>query len=133
MNIDHIKELCSSMNEQGFQELELEINNIGKLKLVLEDSPSDYNKEAKLEHDTEEEVFPSTQIEIRSDKIGSFSFANKQIKTGDPIKKDEVIGIVDGISFKEKIKCSVDGLISSINIAEGEVVDYGRLLFIIDI
>ena len=134
MDINQIKRLHSSMVEHGFSNLKLEISKDSKLELVIDNYSIPSNNQELKNFDSEEiEEFPSTQIEIRSDKVGTFSFLNKNIKCGDNIKKGEMIGIVDGISFKEQVKCSVNGTISLINISEGEIVDYGRLLFVVDI
>lgn len=134
MDINQIKKLHSSMVEHGFNNLKLELAKDSKLELVIDSSYPAFKTKEKTTSDSKTiDEFPSTQIEIRSDKVGTFSFLNKSINPGDEIKKGEIIGIVDGISFKEQIKCSIDGTISLVNISEGEIVDYGRLLFVIDI
>ena len=134
MNIKQIKDLHASMAMHGYSELNLELKGQSNLKLVIDESLTPAMQiETVQSQDDKIAEFPTTQIEIRSDKVGTFSFKDREIKLNDEIKKGEIIGIVDGISFKEIIKCSVNGVVTSVNIAEGEVVDYGRLLFVVDI
>lgn len=134
MNIKQIKELHAAMTVHGYTELNLELKGQSSVKLVLDNSCAPIvNTKSQVKDECSSDAFVSTQIEVRSDKVGTFTFKDQEVKCGDKISKGEIIGVVDGISFKEAIKCSVDGVISSVNITEGAVVDYGRLLFIVDI
>ncbi len=129
MEVKHIRKLYEAMEANGYSSLELELGKSDSLKLVLDQSMPVVDDFAI---EDQEDEFTATQIEIRSDKVGVFSFA-KEIKPGDLIKKGEILGTVKGISFQEKIKCSASGKIASVNIKEGEVVDYGRLLILVEI
>jgi biotin carboxyl carrier protein len=129
MEVKHIRKLYEAMETNGYSVLELELGKSETLKLVLDQSLPVVDDVDCVD---QEEAFASTQIEIRSDKVGVFSFT-KEIAPGDLIKKGEILGTVKGISFQEKIKCSASGKIASVNIKEGEVVDYGKLLILVEI
>lgn len=130
MEVKQIRKLYQAMEENGYTSLELELSPTQNLKMTLDNSSMPI--EDIILDDEPGEAFASTQIEIRSDKVGIFSFA-RDINEGDQIKKGEVLGTVKGISFQDKIKCSASGKIARINIREGEVVDYGRLLLLVEI
>ncbi len=129
MEVKHIRKLYEAMETNGYSVLELELGKSETLKLVLDQSLPVIDDLGCVD---QEEAFASTQIEIRSDKVGVFSFT-KEIAPGDLIKRGEILGTVKGISFQEKIKCSASGKIASVNIKEGEVVDYGKLLILVEI
>lgn len=132
MNVEQIQKLYEAMETNGYESLELEIGEGNKIKMKLDagklQQPVDL-----VEDVAEEDVIMATQIEIRSDKVGTFNFSEKAIMAGDRIKKGEILGTVKGISFQDKIKCSVDGKIVKVAIQPGGVVDYGRLLFLVEI
>ncbi|MDD3145927.1 MAG: hypothetical protein PHD82_01385 [Candidatus Riflebacteria bacterium] len=136
MEADQIKKLYQAMAENGFSTLELELAEKNRVRLVLdavhEEFPGD-NVAAQLAALDETESPANTQVEIRSDKVGTFAFADRQLKKGDRIKKGEILGLVKGISFQDRIKCSLDGIIRRVEVENGSVVDYGRLLFLVDI
>lgn len=135
MEAEQIKKLYQAMSENGFSSLELELGENNRVRIALDNRrdeiPVDVLSDLALVED--EEPVASTQVEIRSDKVGTFSFAGRVLQAGDRIKKGEALGVVKGISFQDRIKCSLDGVISRVEIEEGAVVDYGRLLFLVNI
>ena len=135
MEASHLKKLYRAMAENGYELLELELEPKKRLRLKLDATSNVKLLAEPFEEEIEDEIetdVSSTQIEIRSDKVGTFTFSGETFKHGDMIKKDQTLGFVKGISFQDRIKCSVDGTIASMEINEGDVVDYGRLLFVIN-
>ena len=135
MEAEQIRKLYQAMSENGFSSLELELGETDRVRIALdtqqESIPADVLADLAMVDDDEPAM--GTQVEIRSDKVGTFSFAGRILQAGDRIKKGEVIGVVKGISFQDRIKCSLDGVISQVEVAEGAMVDYGRLLFLVSI
>ncbi len=131
MEVKQIKRLYEAMEANGYTTLELEMGKNESLKLKL-DSSCSQTVEEKIESQEGDNI-KSTQIEIRSDKVGVFSFAEKVLKVGDQINKGEILGTVKGISFQDRIKCSASGKISAVPVKNGEVVDYGKLLLLVEI
>lgn len=74
---------------------------------------------------------------IFSPSIGYFSFTKKgksqgDIKKGMKVKKGDILGYVkEGNSIIE-VAAVVDGTIKVISVKEGDVVEYGQLLFILE-
>ncbi|GAB4283187.1 MAG: hypothetical protein Kow0029_29130 [Candidatus Rifleibacteriota bacterium] len=133
MEVKQIRKLYDVMVANGYESLELELNNSGKLKLRTAADQIYHPVQNNIEEISREDNLSATQIEIRSDKIGTFYAGARKLNVGDNIKKGEVLGSVKGISFEDKIKCSVDGKIAKIAIEPGDIVDYGRLLFVVEI
>lgn len=103
MEANQIKKLYQAMTENGFSSLELELAEKNRVRLVLDSSkegcPDDVI--AQLADLDATEAPANTQVEIRSDKVGTFAFSERRLKAGDRIKKDEILGLVKGISFKD--------------------------------
>lgn len=134
MEAEQIRKIYEAMNENGFNSIELELGEDHKIRMQLDRAPAlTTAAEEGREADEHETGALNTQVEIRSDKVGSFAFAERQLKVGDRIKKGETLGSIKGISFQDRIKCSLDGTIASVAVEPGTIVDYGRLLFVVDL
>lgn len=135
MEANQIRKIYEAMSQNGFSKLELEIGKTTRVKLRLDEETHLHTCGEEIGNDESSLVaeIEGTKIEIRSDKVGSFFFADRQLKSGDIITKGEIIGTVKGISFQDKVKCSVGGVIESVEVENGSIVDYGRLLFVVKI
>jgi acetyl-CoA carboxylase biotin carboxyl carrier protein len=132
MEVSQMRRLYEAMEANDFEELELELGKKQKIKIKLDQQVMVDQPVAIGDVESgDEAITDRTFIEIRSDKVGTFS--GKPLNIGDKITKGEVLGTVNGISFQDKIQCSVDGTLARINIQDGDVVDYGKLLFEVEI
>ncbi|MBU1109399.1 MAG: hypothetical protein KKB51_22150 [Candidatus Riflebacteria bacterium] len=134
MEVEQIRRIYEAMDANGFSNIELELGEDNKIRIQLDVPPVvTYTGEALPVFADEANGPVRTQVEIRSDKVGFFSFADRQLKVGDRIKKGEILGSIKGISFQDRVKCSLDGVIASVEVEPGLIVDYGRLLFVVNI
>jgi biotin carboxyl carrier protein len=134
MEANQIRKIYEAMARNGFSNLELEIGTESRIRLQLEEDCHNAQPAVAPGEATDNAAdIRNTQMEIRSDKVGSFFFAERQLKPGDAIRKGEIIGIIKGISFQDKVKCSLDGILHRVEVENGSIVDYGRLLFIVNI
>lgn len=134
MEAEQIKRIYEAMHENGFDHIELELGEDHKIRMQLDRPPVVAAPAVSVPELAENgNGVQRTQVEIRSDKVGSFSFADRQLKTGDRIKKGEILGSIKGISFQDRVKCSLDGVIATVAVEPGSIVDYGRLLFVVNI
>ena len=134
MEAEQIRRIYEAMNANGFSNIELELGEDNKIRMQLDVAPVVAVAAAGAPELVDETSGPlKTQVEIRSDKVGSFSFADRQLKAGEHIKKGEILGLIKGISFQDRVKCSLDGIIASVEVEPGAIVDYGRLLFVVNI
>lgn len=81
-----------------------------------------------------------TQGEIASDKVihsplvGTFYNAASPeadvfVKVGDPVKKGQVLGIIEAMKLMNEIECEFDGVVEAILVENEGVVEYGQPLF----
>jgi acetyl-CoA carboxylase biotin carboxyl carrier protein len=139
MEINSIKKLYRVVAENGYSEFELKIGKNNKLKFVLDNAieKSDkHNDDNKNQNETNSKVLPTdknTTFEVFSDKVGVYVAPDKTINVGDKIKKEDNFGFVKGISFKDPIKFPKNGIIKEVCVSDGEIVDYGKLLCILQI
>ncbi len=51
------------------------------------------------------------------------------VRVGDPVKKGQVIGIVEAMKLMNEIECEYDGVVDAILVKNEEVVEFGQPLF----
>ena len=51
------------------------------------------------------------------------------VKTGDTVKKGQVLGIIEAMKLMNEIESEYDGVIEAILVNDEEVVEYGQPLF----
>ena len=76
-------------------------------------------------------------IEIKSPMVGTFYSAaspeaKPYIELGDIIKSGEVVCIIEAMKLMNEIKSEVEGKIAKIPVKNGEPVEFGQSLFIIE-
>ena len=57
--------------------------------------------------------------------------AEPYVKTGDSVKKGQVLGIVEAMKLMNEIECEYDGTVVEIPVQNGDTVEYGQTLFVI--
>lgn len=134
MEIEQIKRIYDAMADNDYKSLEVELNG-SKLRLELCETAREACQLSPTDEacDQKSNELVHTQVEIRSDKVGVFDFADRELKPGDKIKKSETLGLIRGISFQDHVRCTLDGVVSKVEVVSGDVVDYGHLLFVVDI
>ena len=53
------------------------------------------------------------------------------VQVGDPVKKGQVIGIVEAMKLMNEIECEFDGVIKEILVSNEQTVEFGQPLFLI--
>jgi len=76
-------------------------------------------------------------VRIESPLVGTFyrrpsPDAEPFVNEGQVVKKGDVLCIVEAMKLMNEIEASCDGRIEKIMISDGEVVEYGELLFLIN-
>lgn len=57
--------------------------------------------------------------------------AESFVKIGDPVKKGQILGIIEAMKLMNEIESEYDGVVKEILIKNGEVAEYGQPLFVI--
>ena len=74
----------------------------------------------------------SGEVEIVSTSVGVFRPRAVPLQEGDEVKAGEVVGSVEALKVPSEITSEVAGRITSMRVTEGQGVEYGQVLFIIE-
>lgn len=74
---------------------------------------------------------------ITSPLVGVFYAAPSEdadpfVKVGDPVKKGQVVGIVEAMKLMNEITSDCDGVVREVCVENVEAVEYGQPLFVIE-
>ena len=131
-----IKELVDNLEEFKLTELEYSEKDT-KIKVSRQTKVSqNISPEITIENNNKK-VEPVSGTEIKSPIIGTAYLApepgaKKFVETGKKIKKGDTVMIVEAMKTMNHVPSPKDGIIKSINVEDGQPVEYGQTLVIID-
>ena len=140
MKIDKklIKELVDSLDEFKLSELEYQSGDT-KIKVSKWVNLSNTNKESKAITSNNKSELRTEEdgIEIKSPIIGTVYLApepeaKKFVQVGDEIKKGQTIMIVEAMKTMNHVPSTVDGIIKEICVEDGQPVEYGQTIIIVE-
>lgn len=75
---------------------------------------------------------------VTSPLVGTFYTAPSEdgepfVRVGDPVKKGQVVAIVEAMKLMNEIESEVDGVVAEVLVKNGEMVDYGKPLFRVEV
>ena len=138
MKIDKklIKELVDNLEEFKLSELEYSEKDI-KIKVSRQTKMSqNISPEITIERNNQKaETVSGT--EIKSPIIGTAYLApepgaKKFVETGKKIKKGDTVMIVEAMKTMNHVPSPKDGVVKSVNVEDGQPVEYGQTLVVID-
>ena len=138
MKIDKklIKELVDNLDEFKLSELEYSEKDT-KIK-VSRQIPFSQNVSPKLTNEkNNKRVETVSGTEIKSPIIGTAYLApepgaKKFVETGKKIKKGDTVMIVEAMKTMNHVPSPKDGVVKSVNVEDGQPVEYGQTLVVID-
>ena len=118
--------------------MEIDKKIIKKLVDALEDlkkSLKDNNEEINTQETVEEEIDNSKVV--KSPIIGTAYLAPEPgakqfVEIGKKIKKGDTVMIVEAMKTMNHVPSPKDGIVKSINVEDGQPVEYGQTLVVID-
>ena len=131
-----IKELVDNLEEFKLTELEYSEKDT-KIKVSRQSKVSqDVKPEITIEK-SNRKTEPVSGTEIKSPIIGTAYLApepgaKKFVETGKKIKKGDTIMIVEAMKTMNHVPSPKDGVVKSINVEDGQPVEYGQTLVVID-
>ncbi|MDA9731627.1 biotin/lipoyl-binding protein [Candidatus Pelagibacter sp.] len=131
-----IKELVDNLEEFKLTELEYSEKDT-KIKVSRQSKVSqNISPETTIEkNDKKTETVSGT--EIKSPIIGTAYLApepgaKKFVETGKKIKKGDTVMIVEAMKTMNHVPSPKDGVVKSVNVEDGQPVEYGQTLVVID-
>ena len=131
-----IKELVDNLEEFKLTELEYSEKDT-KIKVSRQTKVSqNISSEISIEKNNKK-VESLSGTEIKSPIIGTAYLApepgaKKFVETGKKIKKGDTVMIVEAMKTMNHVPSPKDGIVKSVNVEDGQPVEYGQTLVIID-
>ena len=131
-----IKELVDSLEEFKLTELEYSEKDI-KIKVSRQSKMSqNISPDVTIERNNQK-VETVSGTEIKSPIIGTAYLApepgaKKFVETGKKIKKGDTVMIVEAMKTMNHVPSPKDGVVKSVNVEDGQPVEYGQTLVVID-
>ena len=131
-----IKELVDNLEEFKLTELEYSENDT-KIKVSRQSKVSqNITPEITIEKNNKK-TEPVSGTEIKSPIIGTAYLApepgaKKFVESGKKIKKGDTVMIVEAMKTMNHVPSPKDGIVKSINVEDGQPVEYGQTLVVID-
>ena len=131
-----IKELVDNLEEFKLTELEYSEKDT-KIKVSRQSKVSqNITPEITIEKNNRK-TEPVSGTEIKSPIIGTAYLApepgaKKFVETGKKIKKGDTVMIVEAMKTMNHVPSSKDGVVKSVNVEDGQPVEYGQTLVVID-
>ena len=131
-----IKELVDSLEEFKLTELEYSDKDT-KIKVSRQSKVSqNISPEITIEKNNKKPE-PVSGTEIKSPIIGTAYLApepgaKKFVETGRKIKKGDTVIIVEAMKTMNHVPSPKDGIVKSVNVEDGQPVEYGQTLVVID-
>ncbi len=146
MDIRKIKTLIEMLEASNLNEIEVSqgeesvriSKSSGEIK-VLQDSNIGINNESqsinKIDNDQIENEIKGNQV--TSPIVGTFyrkPSPDKEpfVKVGDIVNKGDVLCIIEAMKMMNEIKSEFDGKISSIEVDDGQPVEFGQTIIVIE-
>ena len=146
MDIRKIKTLIEMLEASNLNEIEVSqgeesvriSKSSGEIK-VLQDSNIGINNESqsinKIDNNQIENEIKGNQV--TSPIVGTFyrkPSPDKEpfVKVGDIVNKGDVLCIIEAMKMMNEIKSEFDGKISSIEVDDGQPVEFGQTIIVID-
>ena len=132
-----IKELVDNLEEFKLSELEYSEKDI-KIKVSRQTKMSqNISPEITIEKNNQKaEAVSGTEIKspiiIGTAYLAPEPGAKKFVETGKKIKKGDTVMIVEAMKTMNHVPSPKDGVVKSVNVEDGQPVEYGQTLVVID-
>jgi acetyl-CoA carboxylase biotin carboxyl carrier protein len=143
MNLQEIKELLKSIKDTDIEEIQhqsgenfLYLKKSGVKAIMLPDAKDAVEAKVKVKNENEENN-KLMLIAIKSTMVGTFASAQSNdklpfVREGDNIVIGQKIGQIEAMKIIKDIISNTKGKISKILVSNGQSVEYGQKLFLVD-
>ena len=141
MDLKDVYELLDKFDGSACCEMELNLNgmqlNLKKYSSIA--APSGLNNVVAGNTQTQAEQVTDNAsagdaIQIKAPLVGTFYQApgpdeQPYVKVGQQVKKGDVVGIIEAMKLMNEVVAPQDGVILSIDATDGNMVQYGQVIF----
>ena len=148
MKYEEIKKLMDDMGESKLTAIDIEFPDGIKISMKKEGAKQEIIKQditpvvkpaQALVNTVVAEKVEEKQVEgnvVKSPMVGTFyskssPTANKFVEIGSKVKKGDVLCIIEAMKLMNEIESEFDGEVVEVCVEDGQMVDYGKPLFII--
>ena len=144
MDIRKIKTLIEMLEESNLNEIEVSQGD-ESVRISKGKDPLDYieNNQINTSISTQEKVSKNEDEtrkfvgnQVKAPLVGTFyrkpsPDSDPFVKVGDIVKKGQVLCIIEAMKMMNEIKSEFDGEVSSIEIEDGQPVEFGQTIIVI--
>lgn len=140
MEIDDLKGLIELLKETDITELQVEKDG-SKVKIKREKllSSIEISKPIAAAEKSAVEISDETQrlVTVTSPIVGTFYRSSSPeaepfVQAGTRVKKGQVLCIIEAMKLMNEIECEAEGVVMRILVENGQSVEYGEPLFLIE-
>lgn len=140
MEIEDLKGLIELLKETDITELQIEKNG-SKVKIKREKllSSIELSKPGVAQEKPSTEISEENQrlITVTSPIVGTFYRASSPeaepfVQAGSRVKKGQVLCIIEAMKLMNEIECEAEGVVVRALVENGQSVEYGEPLFLIE-
>ncbi len=140
MELEDLKGLIELLKETDITELQIEKNG-SKVKIKREKllSSIEMSKPIVAQEKPSSEISEETQrlITVTSPIVGTFYRASSPeaepfVQAGSRVKKGQVLCIIEAMKLMNEIECEAEGVVVRALVENGQSVEYGEPLFLIE-
>ena len=151
MEYKEIKQLMEDMENSSLSSLDISLPNGTKISIQKENNEKTKNytvqssKTVKIENNEKEEqkIFESKTSNnenkkiVKAPMVGTFYLkpsptSEAYVEIGKTVKKGDTLCIIEAMKLMNEIESEFDGKIIEICVKDGEAVEYGKPLFVIE-
>ncbi len=151
MDIRKVKKLIELLDESGIAEIEItegeesvRISRYapGATAMPMQPPPGMYAQAAAAQPEPKHAAAPAKEpeedgFEVTAPMVGTYYAAASPgaapfVQVGDRIQEGDTLCIIEAMKMMNQIEADVSGVIKSIRVQNGEPVEYGQTLFVID-
>ena len=144
MDIRKIKTLIEMLEESNLNEIEVSQGD-ESVRISKGKDPVDYIENNQINTSTssqekvsinEDDTRKFVGNQVKAPLVGTFyrkpsPDSDPFVKVGDIVKKGQVLCIIEAMKMMNEIKCEFDGEVSSIEIEDGQPVEFGQTIIVI--
>ena len=123
-----LEEALQIAKERGYAEISLETDDLSFSATLTVPKKKPGSK--PLQDSSQEEIGPE-ELVVKSHLVGYFQAPNSGIKVGSKVQEKDVIAVISVFGISNEIEAGASAMIKEILVEDGQAVEYGQPLLIL--